>query len=106
MKSLGTFLRVLILFICLACNGEAEEGLSPKKPNFVVFLVDDLGWNHLSSPGATMGTGKSFFQTPNIDRLAASGVSFSYCYAQPNCAPLPRGSYHGPIPSKNSQSGI
>ena len=87
MKPLGTFLRASILFICLVCNGEAEEGLSPKKPNVVVFLVDDLGWNHLSSPGATMGTGKSFFQTPNIDRLAASGVSFSYCYAQPNCAP-------------------
>ena len=35
-----------------------------KKPNFVFFLVDDLGWKDLVCYGS------SFYETPNIDKLA------------------------------------
>lgn len=100
MKSLRTLSRFTFLFICLVCDVEAQDDLAPKRPNVVVFLVDDLGWNHISAPGATRGTGQSFFQTPNINRLADSGVSFPYCYAQPNCAPSRAALVTGQYPAR------
>ena len=42
---------------------EASEG-SDQKPNFVFFLVDDLGWMDIGANGS------SFYETPNIDKLA------------------------------------
>ena len=41
-----------------------------RPPNFVFFLVDDLGWRDVGSFGS------SFYETPNIDRLASQGVRF------------------------------
>lgn len=52
------------------------------KPNFVFFFIDDMGW-------ADVGYQHSeFYETPNIDALAASGTVFTDAYAcAPNCAP-------------------
>ncbi len=53
-----------------------------KKPNFVFFLVDDLGWTDLGCYGST------FYETPNIDRLCKSGMKFTDAYAAcPVCSP-------------------
>ncbi|MCA1760303.1 MAG: sulfatase, partial [Bacteroidales bacterium] len=52
-------------------------------PNFVFILVDDLGWADVkcNNPG-------SFYDTPNIDRLAENGVRFTHAYsANPVCSP-------------------
>jgi len=52
-------------------------------PNFVFILVDDLGWADVSCnfPG-------SFYETPNIDKLAQNGIRFSQAYsASPVCSP-------------------
>jgi arylsulfatase A-like enzyme len=50
--------------------------------NFVVVLVDDLGWMDLGAYGST------FHLTPNLDRLAASGMRFTQAYAaSPVCSP-------------------
>ncbi|MFP4215922.1 MAG: sulfatase [Phycisphaerae bacterium] len=52
------------------------------KPNFVFFLVDDMGWADLSCYGS------SFHETPNLDRLAQHGVRFTDAYAScPVCSP-------------------
>jgi len=45
------------------------------KPNIILFLIDDLGWKDLGCQGST------FYQTPQIDRLAAEGVRFTDAYA-------------------------
>lgn len=51
-------------------------------PNIILFLVDDLGWRDLGCMGSR------YYETPNIDRLAAEGVLFTDAYANaPNCAP-------------------
>jgi arylsulfatase A-like enzyme len=53
-----------------------------KQTNFVFFLVDDLGWADLGCFGST------FHETPNIDRLAESGMKFVSAYAAcPVCSP-------------------
>ena len=45
------------------------------KPNVVFILADDLGWRDLSVEGST------FYESPNIDRIADSGMRFTNGYA-------------------------
>lgn len=53
-----------------------------ERPNFVFFLVDDLGWTDLGCFGS------SYYETPNIDGLAATGMRFTNAYAAcPVCSP-------------------
>ncbi len=74
---LPLFLTVLGLF------GESTlDAAEAKRPNFVFFLVDDLGWADLSCYGST------FHETPNIDAFAKSGMKFDQAYtACPVCSP-------------------
>ena len=52
------------------------------QPNFIIFVTDDQGYGDMSCMGATD------FETPNLDRLAASGVRFTNWYANsPVCSP-------------------
>src|SRR5262245_1248120 len=52
-----------------------------KKPNVVLILVDDFGFECLSSNGSET------YKTPNIDKLAATGMRFENCHVQPLCTP-------------------
>ncbi len=45
------------------------------KPNFVVFLVDDMGWGDVSAYNS------DYHETPHIDQLAAEGMKFNQAYA-------------------------
>ena len=52
------------------------------RPNIVFILIDDMGWKDLTCTGST------FYETPNIDRLAAEGMRFTNAYAScPVCSP-------------------
>ena len=66
-----------------ACGGEPGQDEAPHPPpNFVFFLIDDLGWSDLGSYGST------YHLTPNIDGLADSGMRFTQAYAaSPVCSP-------------------
>jgi arylsulfatase A-like enzyme len=65
----------------LACERSRGDG-DRRPPNFVFFLVDDLGWRDAGVFGST------FHLTPHIDRLAASGMRFTQAYAaSPVCSP-------------------
>lgn len=58
------------------------------KPNILLFLVDDMGWQDTSVPFHTQRTplnDKS--RTPNMEKLAASGVKFTQAYACSVCSP-------------------
>jgi arylsulfatase A-like enzyme len=55
---------------------------SSGKPNVVFILVDDLGWKDLGCYGS------EFYDTPNLDQLAARSVRFTNAYsASPVCSP-------------------
>jgi hypothetical protein len=58
-----------------ANNRQVKGSSSQAKPNIVFFLVDDLGWRDVGCYGS------GFYETPNIDRLAAEGVRFTQAYA-------------------------
>lgn len=70
------------------------------QPNIIVFMVDDLGWNHISATQPTLGTAPPIYQTPNLEKLAAGGVSFTHTYAQPNCAPTRAAMLSGQYPAR------
>ncbi|MBB5034240.1 sulfatase [Prosthecobacter vanneervenii] len=67
---------LLSLVFCASVLPAAE------RPNVVFFLVDDLGQRDLGCYGS------SFYETPNIDRLAKEGARFTDAYAAcPVCSP-------------------
>ena len=53
----------------------------PKRPNILLILADDLGYECLGSYGGTS------YKTPNLDRMAGEGIRFRYAFAQPLCTP-------------------
>ncbi|WP_204356536.1 sulfatase [Arcticibacterium luteifluviistationis] len=72
---------IVVLFgtlsITLNCFAQAKS-----KPNIVLINVDDMGWKDVGFMGS------QYYETPNIDSLAAMGMVFSNGYAaSANCAP-------------------
>ncbi|MBL8536628.1 MAG: sulfatase-like hydrolase/transferase [Hyphomonadaceae bacterium] len=66
-------------------RGPETPGAADRPPNVVVIVVDDLGFNDLSRNG---GVADGRVRTPNIDALAADGVSFDVAYAaNATCSP-------------------
>lgn len=66
------------------------------KPNIILINVDDLGWTDLGCMGST------FYETPNIDKLASNGCIFTRAYASaPNCAPSRANLLTGLQPSRH-----
>ncbi len=80
--------RVGIAIRCLMLAGAivsafAEADLiaaTPKRPNIVFILADDLGWSDLGCYGGEIAT-------PNVDRLAANGLRFTQFYNTARCWP-------------------
>jgi arylsulfatase A-like enzyme len=64
-----------VLFARLPASAE------PARPNFVVFVSDDMGWGQLGFQGG------SSVATPHLDRLAREGASLSQFYVQATCSP-------------------
>ncbi len=59
-----------------------------QKPNIIVFLVDDMGWQDTAVPFWTKTTQlNNRFHTPNMERLAREGMKFTNAYATPVCSP-------------------
>jgi len=83
-KSVG--IRILLLIwglspLFFSCNTK-EPGAVRSTPNIVYILADDLGYGDLSCYGQTS------FSTPNIDKLAGSGLKFTQHYSGSTvCAP-------------------
>lgn len=83
-----------VAFVFLA--SAAARGNNAEPPDMVVFLADDLGWTDCSING-----GKDI-KTPNMDRLAAKGMSFTHAFvASPSCAPSRAALLTGLDPMRN-----
>ncbi|RMG19378.1 MAG: DUF4976 domain-containing protein [Bacteroidetes bacterium] len=68
--------------ICLLACGAADRQQPAAAPNVVFIMADDLGWMDVGFMGG------NFFETPQLDALAASGMVFTRAYAAAaNCAP-------------------
>jgi arylsulfatase A-like enzyme len=83
MKLIKLFaLSLFLLFVCATAIAQKS------KPNIIIFLVDDMGWQDTSVPFWSKLTPiNKKFHTPGMERLAASGMKFSNAYAHPVCTP-------------------
>ena len=65
------------------------------RPNIICIIADDIGWRDVQCYGS------SFYETPNIDRLAAEGTKFTNAYAAaPVCSPTRASIQTGRYPSR------
>jgi arylsulfatase A-like enzyme len=84
----------IALALLVAAMGGCATGPAAR-PNFVFILVDDLGWTDLGCYGST------FYETPNLDRLAATGMRFTDAYAAcPVCSPTRASIMTGKYPAR------
>jgi arylsulfatase A len=88
-RSRVILLTVIVAGTLIALGGpSAARGAEPLRdnrqvpPNVVFILIDDLGWADLECYG------NRYYETPQIDRLAAQGMRFTDAYAAcPVCSP-------------------
>jgi len=66
-----------ITSILLSLNGlsACQQHVKQPQPNIVFFLADDMGFETLKAYGGNS------YDTPNLDKLSAEGMTFNYCYA-------------------------
>lgn len=89
MNRIFIFLIVQLLFLYSCTHSQKTE-----QPNVLILLADDLGYSDLHCFG-----GKA--QSPNLDRLAESGIRFTHFYSPaPNCSPYRTGLLTGRFPSR------
>jgi len=75
--SLTILATVVVLLSC-----QSTQQKEQKQPNVILIVADDLGWMDLGYSGS------SFYETPNIDAMAASDMIFTDAYAaSPVCSP-------------------
>ena len=82
MKQISKLILITLAFgLALGVGTSAQA--ADKKPNIVILMTDDVGWSdfgYISGGGADLG-----HPTPNIDRIAEEGVTFTDYYSQQSC---------------------
>lgn len=68
-----------MLKLLLGISAHAEK--LPPRPNIVLVMADDMGYECLGCNGSLS------YRTPNLDRIANQGIRFTHCIAQPLCTP-------------------
>lgn len=76
MKLLLVLSLAALLLPAITCHAADDA-----RPNVVLIMVDDFGYECVSANG-----GQSY-QTPHVDQLAATGLRFEHCHVQPLCTP-------------------
>ncbi|MEA3225826.1 MAG: sulfatase-like hydrolase/transferase [Planctomycetota bacterium] len=66
---------------CLDSAGRTSGRKAGKKPNIILIMADDIGYECFGSYGSES------YKTPVLDELARTGVRFEHCYSQPLCTP-------------------
>lgn len=77
---------IISAFTLLATAGVAQA--ANNRPNIILFLVDDMGWQDTSLPFWTEKTPfNKLYETPNMERLASQGMMFTQAYANSISSP-------------------
>ena len=84
LTKMTTLLWLTLLLFVQSASGQSHSAhptAAGARPNILFILVDDMGWNVLSSYGDL------YVKTPNIDRLATEGMRFTQAYVPSMCCP-------------------
>jgi arylsulfatase A-like enzyme len=89
----GQLLRLGLALVVAAFHVDSAQA---KAPNFVFFLIDDLGFMDIGANNPD-----TFYETPHVDRLAREGMRFTTGYAAcPVCSPTRYSIMTGRYPSR------
>lgn len=78
---------ILVSILTFKTSAQPQSSLN-QKPNIILFLVDDMGWQDTSVPFYTdITSNNKKYHTPNMERLASAGVKFTNAYANSVCTP-------------------
>ncbi len=84
---MSILIRPIVIFFLFAFSlsgfaaGEKPLQQAQDRPNIILMMADDLGFETVSANGGAP------YKTPILDRLAAEGIRFTNCVAQPLCTP-------------------
>ena len=92
MKSYMKYIPSLLFVLVLAATTTAAD---PAR-NILLILADDLGWADTTLYGKT-----TLYETPNLQRLAARGMTFTDAYASPICSPTRASIMTGQNPARH-----
>ena len=87
----------LVLFLLFSKNINCQTH-QLKKPNIILIVADDLGWNDVSFNGSEIFT-------PSIDSLKLQGISLKRFYVSPKCSPTRAGLLTGIYPDRFNLRG-
>ena len=73
-----TLIFISFIFLFNSCE---ESNITYGKPNVILIMADDLGYEALGINGADE------YKTPVLDSLALNGINFNNAYSQPLCTP-------------------
>lgn len=89
------FVTLLVSAVCLSAFLAQSATAAGSRPNFLFILVDDLGRGDMSCEGS------AFYETPNIDRIAAGAMRFSNGYSTCQvCSPSRASIQTGKFPAR------
>ena len=89
-----------VCLIALIALTAAALCQAAERPNIILILADDLGWADTTLYGKT-----SLYETPNLERLAARGMTFSNAYAaSPICSPTRASILTGQNPARHGMT--
>ena len=69
-----------------------------RRPNFLIVMMDDVGWGDFGCYGGGVAIGAP---TPNLDKLARSGLQLTSCYSEPSCSPSRATLLTGRVPHRH-----
>lgn len=78
-RTLALRLNTSLVWLACAVLGAVSHA-ADRKPNVVLFMADDFGYEAVRANGGN-------YDTPHLDRLAATGMRFEQCHVQPLCTP-------------------
>lgn len=96
-------LRHALLLFALGCAVLTPDAGAADRPNILFIVSDDTGYGDLGPYGGGAGRG---MPTPNIDRMAAEGMTFFSFYAQPSCTPGRAAMQTGRIPNRSGMTTV
>ncbi len=71
------FFSICFVWLVFTCQVQL---LAAQKPNIILIMADDFGYECVGANGGQ-------YETPHLDKLAATGMRFEQCYVQPLCTP-------------------
>ncbi len=106
-RGVVNFIPIVLAALLLPASVSSQKTALPQKavspkPNIVLFLVDDMGWQDTSVPFWSKRTPwNDHYRTPGMERLARQGVRFTNAYSHAVCSPTRTSIMTGQNPARH-----